>query len=183
MLFRSTQNVSLYNLYKRRSYQCEVSALGNALIQPTMYFNLRHVPMFNGPYLITDVNHVITPGEFMTNFTGVRQGIYDYPLEDNFLQKINQNLLSKIEEIVIQKTNQNSTITTTNQQSAENLILNKKTANTAAAENSCRLNLAPQFEFFQSTPAKENKISALEFANALKTNPNTASNEIGRAHV
>jgi hypothetical protein len=56
----ATQNVSLYNLYKQRSYQCSVVCLGNALLQPTMYFNLRHVPMFNGPYFITEVDHNIT---------------------------------------------------------------------------------------------------------------------------
>jgi len=96
----ATQNVSLYNLYKQRSYQCQVQSLGNALLQPTMYFNLRHVPMFNGPYFITEVNHNITPGNFVTTFNGTRQGIYDLPTVDNYLQSINQNLLTKIEGLV-----------------------------------------------------------------------------------
>ena len=47
-----TQTVGLYNFYKMRSYECQIESLGNAMIQPTMYFNLRHVPMFNGPYMI-----------------------------------------------------------------------------------------------------------------------------------
>jgi hypothetical protein len=56
---QSTQNVSLYNLYKNRSYECRVESMGNAMIQPTMYFNLRNVPMFRGPYMIQDVEHTI----------------------------------------------------------------------------------------------------------------------------
>lgn len=168
----STQNVSLYNLYKRRSYQCDVTALGNALIQPTMYFNLRHVPMFNGPYLITDVNHVITPGDFTTNFVGVRQGIYDYPPIDTYIQKINQNLLTKIESYYIQKTDTNQTITITNQQAQANLPDVQRTA-TAAAENSCKNNLAVKYQIYVSSPAVSTQITPTEFAEKLKTNDAT----------
>ena len=85
----ATQNVSLYNLYKNRSYKCTVVSLGNALIQPTMYFNLRHVPMFNGPYMIQSVDHSIQSGNFQTTFTGIRQGVFDLPAIDTFLQSIN----------------------------------------------------------------------------------------------
>jgi len=99
----ATQNVSLYNLYKNRSYTCTIQCLGNALLQPTMYFNLQHVPMFNGPYMITDISHNITPGNFETTITGVRQGIFDLPAIDSFLQSINQNLLTKIEQAVLNK--------------------------------------------------------------------------------
>lgn len=170
-----TQNVSLYNLYKRRAYQCDVTALGNAMIQPTMYFNLRHVPMFNGPYLITDVNHVITAGDFTTNFVGVRQGIYDYPPIDNYLQKINQNLLTKIESYFLQKTETNNTLTTTNQQAQTNLY-NSNGSLSAAAENSCRENLSSRYQTFVSSPAVQSTITPADFANKLKTNPATAPN-------
>ena len=170
-----TQNASLYNFYKRRSYQCEVSAMGNALIQPTMYFNLRHVPMFNGPYLITDVSHTITPGDFTTNFTGVRQGIYDYPVEDNYLQKINQNLLTQLENLVIQKTDQNTTITTTNQGKETNLIQNSNNLS-VDAQNACRANLSPQFDRLESTTGQLTKLTATDFSNSLKTYTGTAPN-------
>jgi hypothetical protein len=96
----STQNNGLYNLYKQRSYQCTVECLGNALIQPTMYFNLRHVPMFYGSYLITQVEHTIQPGNFTTTFNGVRQGYFDLPSIDSFIQKVNKNLLTRIEQLV-----------------------------------------------------------------------------------
>lgn len=92
----SSQNVSLWNFYKTRSYTCTVSCLGNALIQPTMYFNLRHVPMFYGPYLITDVNHTITPGRFETIFNGVRQPISAYPQIPSLIQSLNKSLLQNI---------------------------------------------------------------------------------------
>jgi len=94
----ATQNVSLYNLYKNRSYTCNVSMMGNALIQPTMYFNLRYVPMFSGPYLITEVNHRISPGEFDTIISGIRQPVYSLPKIDNYIQSIQQNLLKTVIE-------------------------------------------------------------------------------------
>jgi len=94
----STQSVSLYNLYKNRSYTCNLSMMGNAMIQPTMYFNLRYVPMFTGPYLITEVNHTISIGDFSTDVVGVRQPTASLPTVDNFLQSLKQNLLKKIIE-------------------------------------------------------------------------------------
>lgn len=99
----STQNISLYNLYKNRSYNCQVSMIGNALIQPTMYFNLRNVPMFSGPYMITEVNHSITPGQFSTDFSGIRQPTASLPKIDNYLQALKTNLVSKINEIIRQE--------------------------------------------------------------------------------
>jgi hypothetical protein len=95
----STQNLSLYNLYKNRSYNCTITMMGNALIQPTMYFNLRHVPMFSGPYMILKVMHTITPGNFDTTIEGIRQPTAALPLIDNYIQSLRTNLLqSAIEE-------------------------------------------------------------------------------------
>lgn len=92
----STQNVSLYNLYKNRSYKCMVSMMGNALIQPTMYFNLRYVPMFSGPYMILDVSHSISPGDFTTQITGIRQPTAALPKVDQNIQFLKTNLLKSI---------------------------------------------------------------------------------------
>ena len=92
----STQSTSLYNLYKNRSYQCDVDMLGNALIQPTMYFNLRNVPMFSGPYMILSVDHNIRPGSFTTRFTGIRQPTASLPKIDNFIQSLRQKLVQNI---------------------------------------------------------------------------------------
>jgi hypothetical protein len=94
----ATQNNSLYNLYKNRSYACTVTMMGNAMIQPTMYFNLRHVPMFSGPYMIQKVNHTITPGHFDTVFEGIRQPTAALPKIDNYLQSLKTTLLKSIQE-------------------------------------------------------------------------------------
>jgi hypothetical protein len=94
----ATQSLSLYNVYKNRSYNCSVQMLGNAMIQPTMYFNLRYVPMFSGPYMILEVTHNIGPGVFETNFTGIRQPVAALPKIDNYLQSLKNNLLKSIVE-------------------------------------------------------------------------------------
>lgn len=94
----ATQNISLFNLYKSRSYTCTVVSMGNAMIQPSMYFNLRHVPMFNGPYMILNVEHTIGPGRFETTFGGVRQSKFSLPEIQDFLQNIYKNYLSKMLE-------------------------------------------------------------------------------------
>jgi len=92
----ATQSTSLYNLYKNRSYACTVTMMGNALIQPTMYFNLRYVPMFSGPYMIQKVIHTITPGNFETVFEGMRQPTASLPKVENYIQSLKTTLLQSI---------------------------------------------------------------------------------------
>ena len=65
-------DVSLFDTYRLRSYTCEVTMLGNVMIQPTMYFYLKNIPMFRGSYWITDVSHSIRPGNITTTFKGTR---------------------------------------------------------------------------------------------------------------
>ena len=96
----NTQSVSLYNLYKNRSYECRIEAMGNMMIQPTQYFNLRYVPMFRGPYMVQSVEHIIEPGTFKTFFTGIRMPIYSLPLITKQIMSINQNLLSELAQSV-----------------------------------------------------------------------------------
>ena len=92
----STNSLNLFNLYKSRSYKCSVSCMGNALIQPTTYFELRYVPMFSGPYLIIDVSHTISPNNMETNFTGVRVGIPSLPKVTDLLAKLKDTLLKTL---------------------------------------------------------------------------------------
>jgi hypothetical protein len=94
----ATQNLSLYNIYKNRSYKCKIMMMGNAMIQPSMYFNLRYVPMFSGPYMILDVTHNIVPGMFHTTITGIRQPTASLPKVDQFVQTIRTNLLKIIKD-------------------------------------------------------------------------------------
>lgn len=90
------QNQSLFTEYRNRSYSCTIMGMGNALIQPTMYFNLQHVPMFNGPYLIMSVKHIINSGDFITEFTGVRMPIFSLPSFNNPLMSLNVKMFSRI---------------------------------------------------------------------------------------
>jgi hypothetical protein len=165
----STQNVSLYNLYKQRSYTCTVTSLGNALIQPTMYFNLRHVPMFYGPYMITDVIQTITPGSFQTQFTGVRQGIFDLPTIDKYLQSINQNLLTKLEKFVLNKADSIVPPKTNYQSQADQK--SKETDSRKQPPNACDNSVLPIYKEkgFVATSAQEVKLTRKEMSDLINS--------------
>ena len=89
------QSTSLFNIYKNRSYSAQIVSMGNMMIQPTMYFNLRYVPMFNGPYWITNVAHSIQPGNFVTTFEGVRVSKYSFPQVDKLVMSVNIDILRR----------------------------------------------------------------------------------------
>jgi hypothetical protein len=74
--------------------------MGNALMQPTMYFNLRNIPMFSGPYLVTKVSHRITEDGFDTTITGTRQSFNSLPKVDGFIQSLNISILNTIQQKV-----------------------------------------------------------------------------------
>jgi hypothetical protein len=69
---------NLYNLYENRSYKATITSMGNATIQPTQYFQIENVPLFDGAYIILSVEHTITANKMMTEFSGVK--ILKYPL-------------------------------------------------------------------------------------------------------
>jgi hypothetical protein len=94
------QSQSLYSIYKSRSYQCTVSSMGNAMIQPTMYYILRHVPMFYGPYWITEVNHNISTSGFDTEFKGTRIPKYALPKIDNLMASVNKTVLAELKNLL-----------------------------------------------------------------------------------
>ena len=165
----ATQNNSLYNLYKTRSYKSTITSLGNALIQPTMYFNLRHIPMFNGPYMITSVSHSIQPGSFQTTFDGIRQGIFDLPAIDSFLQSINQNLITRLEELLKINKDQVVVSATTNNVKATQVV--QKADNTLDTTNSCTSKITDPV-YVNGGYVAENgvstKVTPKELADALK---------------
>lgn len=125
----ATQSVSLYNLYKNRSYRCQLTMMGNALIQPTMYFNLRNVPMFSGPYMILEVSHRISPGSFTTYATGIRQPTASLPILDDYIQSLRKNLLQSI----IDKLEQDKK----EQESLSNIGQTSGGANSTSLNNEC----------------------------------------------
>ena len=73
---------NMYNIYAVRSYSAEVEMLGNAMIQPMMYFQLNNVPMFHGAYMIIRTRHNIKPNHMTTWFTGSRIRAVETPIID-----------------------------------------------------------------------------------------------------
>jgi predicted chitinase len=94
---RSVQTIgnNIYPILSRRSYTCKVESLGNMMIQPTMYFYLRYIPLFSGLYLITKVSHSIQPNNVVTNFEGVRMSSLNFPLVSEFISTLTKEILEK----------------------------------------------------------------------------------------
>jgi hypothetical protein len=63
---------NLWNVYQKRSYSAEIEMMGDAMIQPFMYFQLDDIPLFRGCYNIIKVSHSISPHTMTTKFKGVR---------------------------------------------------------------------------------------------------------------
>lgn len=82
--------MDLYNIYSKRSFKCEVEMMGNAQIQPFMYFQLTNIPMWNGTYLIYKIRHNISAGRFNTFITGMKvQKSYPYFDNQGFASGVN----------------------------------------------------------------------------------------------
>jgi hypothetical protein len=80
--------------------------MANVMLQPMMYFNLRHVPLFYGPYLIFKVSHSITSGnEFNTEFTGTRMPKYALPQPDSLGTYVKANYLEKYKAKILERKN------------------------------------------------------------------------------
>jgi hypothetical protein len=65
-------DIGLFDYYRQASYSCEVTCMGNVMIQPTMFFYLKNIPMFRGSYWITEVSHNIRNNAITTTFKGSR---------------------------------------------------------------------------------------------------------------
>jgi hypothetical protein len=151
----ATQSTSLYNIYKNRSYNCTINMMGNALIQPTMYFNLRYVPMFSGPYMILEVTHAIAPGMFETRLTGVRQPTAALPKVDQFIQTLKTNLIKKIQDRMKQETDTEqgsaTNVKSQTQESYDNI--NSNPANTFSENQTCSAN-TKYSQYLKEEPVK-----------------------------
>jgi hypothetical protein len=122
-----------------------------------MYFCLNHIPMFNGSYLITEVNHTISPGVFQTSFVGTRQRIFAAPKINNYLISLNQNLLQKLED--------NLKIAQTAPTTAATNETSKKSN---AATNSC-VTTVKKYEKYVAVNSQETKTTTLDlFSNIYK---------------
>ena len=109
---RSYKGTNLLRLFNTRSYSCTVESLGCMGIQPLMYFDLQNVPFFNGAYLITSVDHNISPNHMTTTFKGLRQSKFRIPLVSDITTslKINLNDSIDIPKIEFQPNNSNYSI-------------------------------------------------------------------------
>jgi hypothetical protein len=149
----STQTVSLYNIYKQRSYGATVTSMGNVMIQPTMYFILRNVPLFSGSYLITDVSHTISTESFITTFSGTRQKIATLPTIDNILHSVNRELFTRVvenqkQQVQNQQAQPTNTITQKN-----NITNNSQPLKQPAQTQKCRPTNAAYEKFINVTPS------------------------------
>lgn len=77
----------LFSIYSNNMYECTVKMMGCAYIQPLMYFCLTNVPLFRGAYLISKVEHSITPGNIETTFTGTRMAATATRIGTNWIHK------------------------------------------------------------------------------------------------
>jgi hypothetical protein len=102
---------NMYNIYAVRSYSAEIEMLGNAMIQPLMYFQLDNIPMFHGAYMITRVKHNIKPNHMSTNFTGVRIRAIETPIFDIFMAY--ENLIDVLKMGENLTTSKNATVSGT----------------------------------------------------------------------
>jgi len=165
----TTQSVSLYNLYKNRSYGCSVDMMGCALIQPMMYFNIRNVPMFSGPYMITKVSHSISEGEFNTVFEGVRQPFYSLPTIDNFLQTLNTQILSQLQGKIVENETQSRAASENVLFQASNVISNLDTTDKLTQNQDCANELNSRYNNFTVVDSPQSTtLSTNEFISIIR---------------
>jgi hypothetical protein len=132
--------------------------LGCALIQPTMYFNLRNIPMFSGPYMITNVSHRISENGFDTSIEGQRQPFYSIPAIDSLLQSLSTNILTTIKERIKEEEEVKKTTETNNvikeTSDATNKVQEMSKPKASEVQN-CSTGLNPRYtNYITTTPTQ-----------------------------
>ena len=108
-------DIGLFDYYRQASYSCEVTCMGNVMIQPTMFFYLKNVPMFRGSYWITEVSHQIRGTGIETVFKGTRIPSISLPdPKDSFVSSY-RTLFDKIMNKAIAKVNELNNTTKTSE--------------------------------------------------------------------
>jgi hypothetical protein len=176
----STQNASLYNIYKSRSYGATITSFGNAIIQPTMYFVLRNVPLFSGPYLITDVSHNITPSSFTTVFSGVRQRIHTLPIPNKILESIRSTFVTQLVNNAKNKKEANK-IESTDVISLKNDISENIAANLTPSDNqTCEGTLNTKYQSYSNAILFDTTSNLSDVANKIKTIVTVNPDKLGK---
>jgi hypothetical protein len=166
----ASQSVSLYNIYRNRSYKCSIDMLGCALIQPTMYFNLRHIPMFSGPYMITNVSHRISENGFDTSIEGQRQPFYSIPAIDSLLQSLSTNILTTIKERIKEEEEVKKTTETNNVIKETSEATNKVQEDSkpkASEVQNCSTGLNPSYTNYTATTPTQTVITVGDAYNKI----------------
>jgi hypothetical protein len=99
-------DIGLFDIYRQASYTCGVTTMGNVMIQPTMFFYLKNVPLFRGSYWITEVSHSIKMTGIETTFKGSRIPMQSLPdPSESFLasyralfDKITKKAIAKVKD-------------------------------------------------------------------------------------
>jgi hypothetical protein len=178
-----TQSQSLYTYYRNKSYNCVVKSMGNVMIQPTMYFNLRYVPLFSGTYRIESVKHSIQPGKFETEFKGVRLRVLTPPKVENYLQMFFKQLYLDLEPSIKQYLNTNkkdNTALNSNPNSIQSTTTNNQITNNSEIDpnfnsgsitnsQSAQENLAAPYTQYISINPTQTTLSPDEIATGIKT--------------
>jgi hypothetical protein len=106
-------DIGLFEYYRQAAYTCDVTCMGNVMIQPTMYFYLKNIPMFKGTYWITEVTHSIRNGSITTTFKGSRMPYSALPdLSDSFMSSY-RTLFDKVQKRAIERINGKDKVTET----------------------------------------------------------------------
>lgn len=106
-------DIGLFDIYRQSSYTCTVTCMGNVMLQPTMYFYLKNIPMFKGSYWIMDVSHYIKNNNITTTFTGTRIPYASLPDPKDTLMSSYKPLFDSIINKVTSRSNISSNIPTT----------------------------------------------------------------------
>lgn len=110
---------NLYNVYTNRAYNSTIEMMGNAMIQPFMYFQLQNIPMFRGAYVIVKVEHSLVDNHMTTKITGnrVKKG------KTKLLDKVTifNNLIGNFGDINVEGANLENLIEVENNISSETL--------------------------------------------------------------
>ena len=118
-------DIGLFDIYRQSSYTCDVTSMGNVMIQPTMYFYLKNIPMFRGSYWITEVSHSIKIGNIETTFKGTRIPIQSLPNpEDSFLASYRALFDKLVKKAVARVSEENQQLA--NAKGTEKVIQNDK---------------------------------------------------------
>jgi hypothetical protein len=106
-------DIGLFEYYRQAAYTCDITCMGNVMIQPTMFFYLKNIPMFKGTYWITEVSHEIRNNNITTRFKGSRMPYTALPdLTDSFMSSY-RNLFDKVQQKAINRVNGSDKVTTT----------------------------------------------------------------------